>query len=57
MNCVKIFRYFDYGTCHCYDLFITDASYNVVEDMGIFEYGYRVCDFLELKTRGFELND
>lgn len=25
----KIFRYFDYGTAHAYDLFITDSDYNL----------------------------
>lgn len=51
MNCVKIFRYFDYGTCHCQDLFITDATYKGVE-IGQLNYEVNKYDFLDLKTRG-----
>lgn len=38
LNGVKIFRYFDYGTLRCHDLFITDASYKGIEGVGKFEY-------------------
>lgn len=51
LNCVKIFRYFDFGTCRCYDLFITDASYKSVQDVGSLSYDLRPFDFLDLKTR------
>ena len=51
MNCVKVFRYFDYGTCRCVDLFITDATYNGVE-IGHLSYDINKYDFLDLKTRG-----
>ena len=30
---VKLFRYFDYGTCRVYDLFITDTDYKVYTDI------------------------
>ena len=52
LNAVKIFRYFDYGTCHCEDLFITDASYKAVQDIGQLQYEQRPYDFLDLKTKG-----
>lgn len=29
---VKLFRKFDYGTCHTQDLFVTDADYNILEE-------------------------
>lgn len=32
LNSVKIFRYFDYGTCRCEDLFITDSEYGLLTD-------------------------
>lgn len=51
LNCVKVFRYFDYGTCRCIDLFITDATYKGVE-IGQLNYEVNKYDFLDLKTRG-----
>ena len=52
LNCVKVFRYFDYGTLHCDDLFVTDSSYKAVSEIGQFEYNKRPFDFLDLKTKG-----
>jgi len=52
LNAVKIWRYFDYGTCHSTDLFITDASYKAVSDIGQLKYDQRPFDFLDLKTGG-----
>lgn len=52
LNCVKIFRYFDYGTCRCEDLFICDPSYKAVHDIGNLQFERRTFDFLDLKTRG-----
>ena len=52
LNCVKIFRYFDYGTCHCEDLFVTDPSYKVVNEKGELKFEKHSFDFLDLKTRG-----
>lgn len=52
MNCVKIFRYFDFATCHCEDLFITDASYQGIQEIGQLKYNIRKYDFLDLKTGG-----
>ncbi len=52
LNNVKIFRYFDYSTCHCVDLFITDSSYRAIQDIGQLKYDQRPFDYLDLKTRG-----
>lgn len=52
MNCIKIFRYFDFGTCHCEDLFVIDTSYKAVEEIGQLKYETHSFDFLDLKTRG-----
>ena len=52
LNCVKIFRYFDYGTCHCEDLFVTDPSYKAVNEIGELKFEKHSFDFLDLKTRG-----
>ncbi len=52
LNCVKVFRYFDYSTCHCDDYFVTDASYKAVSDIGQLKYEQRPFDFLDLKTKG-----
>ena len=52
LNCIKVFRYFDYATCHCEDLFITDANYRTVQDIGMLQYGQRPFSYLDLKARG-----
>ena len=52
LNGVKIWRYFDYATCRCEDLFVTDASYKAVKDIAQLKYSQRAYDFLDLKTRG-----
>lgn len=52
LNSIKIFRYFDYGTLHSEDLFITDSSYKAISDIGQLKYDQRPFDFLDLKTRG-----
>lgn len=52
MNCVKIFRYFDFATCHCEDLFVTDSSYKGIDNIGELQYEKHLYDFLDLKTRG-----
>lgn len=52
MNSVKIFRYFDYGTCHCVDLFATDSTYNGIDEIGTFQYEVTKYNYLDLKTRG-----
>lgn len=63
LNNVKVFRYFDYGTCHCEDLFVLSADYKSLQaEKGIdaltrtgvehLEFTQRPFDFLDLKTRG-----
>ena len=52
LNSVKIFRYFDYGTCRCADLFVTDSTYQGIKDIGQLKYSIRKMDFLDLKTGG-----
>jgi len=52
LNGVKVFRYFDYSTCRCQDLFVTDASYKTVSEIGQLQYDQRPFDFLDLKTKG-----
>jgi hypothetical protein len=52
MNSVKIFRYFDYATLRCQDLFITDASYKSIKEIGQLKYEENAYDFLDLKTKG-----
>lgn len=51
LNSVKIFRQFDYGTCRCKDILITDNNYNWRGDsIAEFEYSPRSIDYLELMT-------
>ncbi len=52
LNHVKVFRYFDYATCHCQDLFVTDSSYKAIQSIGQLQYDQRPFDYLDLKTRG-----
>lgn len=49
---VKIFRYFDYATCHCTDLFVTDSSYKAVAEVRTEDKNVEIYDFLTLKTMG-----
>ena len=52
LNAVKIWRYFDHATCHCEDLFVTDANYKGVIDIAQFKYKQTPMDYLDLLTRG-----
>lgn len=52
LNGVKIFRYFDYGTCRCQDLFVVDSTYQGIKEIGQLKYAQRKVDFLDLKTGG-----
>lgn len=52
LNAVKIFRYFDFGTCHAVDLFITDSSYKTIQDVPLLQFDQRPQDFLSLKSGG-----
>ena len=49
ITCKKIFRYFDFGTCRCQDLFMTDDTYKVEQEIGEINFEVRkrgVLDFL-----------
>lgn len=48
MNCIKIFRYFDYATCRCIDLFVTDANYKAISNYGKLDYNLTNVDYLTL---------
>ena len=50
LNFVKIFRHFDYSTCQAIDLFCTDATYKIVENIGVVHYDEHELDYLALKT-------
>ncbi len=52
LTSVKVFRYFDYGTLHCEDLFIVDSGYKAIQGIGQFQYEKRPYDYLDLKTKG-----
>lgn len=60
MNSVKIFRYFDYGTCHCKDYFVTDGNYNAIENVHSIQYETHKIDGEEWKEKelgGEQVND
>jgi replicative DNA helicase len=52
LTSVKIFRYFDYGTCRAEDIMITDGNYKLVQDVGKLIYEKRAFDFLDIITGG-----
>lgn len=52
LNNTKIFRYFDYATCRCEDLFATDPSYKTITDIGLLEYDKQSYSYLDLKSKG-----
>ena len=51
LKAIKIFRYFDFGTCRATDLFVTDGSYKHVDNIGIFKYEKHKVDFAALKVQ------
>lgn len=52
MNCIKIFRKFDYGTCRVKDLFATDMNYGLVTDYPKFLQNTNYLTIEELMKRG-----
>lgn len=52
MNNIKIFRYFDYGTCRCKDLFATDTGYKAIKDIGKLQYDEKTYSIDELFSKG-----
>lgn len=50
---VKIFRYFDYGTCRSKDLLVTTQSFKVDNlNVGQINYERRIIDILDFLTGG-----
>jgi len=49
LNCVKIFRYFDYATCHCTDYFVTDGEYHTVENVKEIRCVEKIVDYSALE--------
>lgn len=50
LTSMKIFRYFDYGTCRAEDILITDSSYKICQDIGKLIYEKRAFDYLDILT-------
>lgn len=54
---VKLFRYFDHGTCRSQDIVLTSTNYNIIRDIGKLEYATSQVDLLDLmgqKLGGFK---
>lgn len=49
---VKLYRYFDYGTCRVEDILLTDQNFNVLKDYDKVLYETSLIDLLDLKTGG-----
>ena len=49
---VKLYRYFDYGTCRTEDILLTDQNFNVIKDYDKILYESSLIDLLDLKTGG-----
>jgi hypothetical protein len=47
---VKLFRYFDYGTCRSRDLFLTGLNHNILKNYDKIEYETKEMDLLDLAT-------
>jgi replicative DNA helicase len=50
---VKLFRYFDHGTCRAQDILLTSSNYSVIRDLGIIEYATEKVDLLDLMAQKF----
>lgn len=48
---VKLFRYFDHGTCRVKDILLTTGTYKVIQDVGNITYATREVDLLDLAAR------
>lgn len=48
LNCVKVFRYFDYATCHCIDLFVTDTEYHTISNVKEIKCEEKIADYSEI---------
>jgi replicative DNA helicase len=50
LSSVKLFRYFDYGTCRSRDLFLTGLNHNILKNYDKIEYETKEMDLLDLAT-------
>ena len=48
---VKLFRYFDYGTCRIRDLFLTGLNHNILKNYDKIEYETKELDLLDVMTK------
>jgi hypothetical protein len=48
---VKLFRYFDYGTCRIRDLFLTGLNHNILKNYDKIEYDTKEYDLLDIMTQ------
>ena len=49
---LKLYRYFDHGTCRMTDIVLTDTNYNIIKDYKAIDYQFEKVDLLDLKTGG-----
>jgi replicative DNA helicase len=54
---VKLFRYFDYGTCRSRDLFLTYSNHNIIKNYDKIEYETKEMDLLDVMTEPKEIED
>lgn len=47
---VKLFRYFDYGTCRSEDIMLTTLSHQIIKDYQKINYDMKLIDLLDLAT-------
>jgi replicative DNA helicase len=51
LTSVKLFRYFDYGTCRTRDLFLTGLNHNILKNYDKIEYDTKEFDLLDIMTQ------
>jgi hypothetical protein len=54
---VKLFRYFDYGTCRIRDLFLTGLNHNILKNYDKIEYETTELDLLDIMTTKNKVED
>ena len=55
LNCVKVFRYFDYATCHCIDYFVTDSEYHLITNTREIKFTEEEKPYVELNFKQGEV--
>lgn len=48
---VKLFRYFDYGTCRVRDILLTTGNYKVITDLEKITYTSKTIDLMDVEAR------